>query len=266
MTMSKNDAEAELRALKDKQNYLEKEVSRLRKLVEPATYLDWWNRVDTNWKILFMQNVRSERSWAEAWRWASDWSVDQYQPTPKFWEKSAQIQVFCCSLQRHLPKITSLQPLAHFTQLIGLHCGQSDVDDLEPIGHLTDIRYLDIYNTHIDDLRPIAGWTELEILNYQHHFSQEKDDLYGFRKLKSLNIRYSRLDDLACLSSLTELEYLNIGYTHARSLKPLYGHTKLKKIYMPKTPIPAQEISEFIELHPDCDMGFEPGDSGWLGN
>lgn len=131
---------------------------------------------------------------------------------------------------------------------------------MEPVSHLKHVRYLDIHYTHIDDLRPIAAWADLEVLNYQHHFSQDKDDLSCFPKLNYLNLRYGRLDDLSCLASLTELEDLNIAYTNARSLKPLYMHTKLKKIYLRQTPIPAHEITEFKELHPNCDMALEPGD------
>lgn len=41
--------DVELKLLKERLEEVEKEVGRLRKIIEPATYQDWWHRLDTNW-------------------------------------------------------------------------------------------------------------------------------------------------------------------------------------------------------------------------
>ena len=56
--MSPSEMEAQLRALQEKQRSLEQDVSRLQQVIVPTNYTDWWNRLDTNWKILFWQNIR----------------------------------------------------------------------------------------------------------------------------------------------------------------------------------------------------------------
>jgi hypothetical protein len=263
--MTQAEIERQLVALQQKQTELENTLEQLRRNPATSDYESWWNGLDAGWRVLFVQNIRQPRTWDNAWQWARDWDLRAFQLTPKFYEKATQLRLFGCALQYHYPKIKTLQPLAIAVDLEALHCGKSDVDDLAPLSHLTKLRYLDINGTYIDDLTPLAGCRNLEYLNYQHQFAQHKDDLSVFPNLKSLNLRYGAIADLTCLSSLTELEYLNIGYTHVASLKPLYGHTRLTKIYMPKTDVPAHEIEEFKQLHPHCDMGFEPGEAGWQG-
>lgn len=246
--------EERIRILEENQEKMSLEISQLRKSIEPLDFKKWWNSLDDNWKILFKYNIDNEITTENWWRWASDYDLIQIQPTPKFYEKSFNINFFSCKLKTK--RIYSLIPLSNINSLIGLNCSESDVDDLEPISHIKSIKFLDIHYTSIDDIKPIMGLVNLEMLNYQHKFKEDKDDLTNFTKLKSLNIRYGKLTDISFLANLKELEYLNIGFTNVSSIRPLFDLQNLKEIYMPKTKVKESEINEFKELNPNCNLGL----------
>lgn len=97
--------------------------------------------------------------------------------------------------------------------------------------------------TELSDLTPLMNCTELEYL-----------EIYG-----------SKVTDLSPLAACVNLKHLNISRLEVEDITCLY-ELELERFRAVDTDIPREQIQEYAELHPDCQMlmeGWAPHQNGW---
>lgn len=125
-----------------------------------------------------------------------------------------------------------LEPLEPLIHLKEISAGNTQITHLNNLGLFHELRYLNIPDTPIDDLTPLKELKHLE-------------ELY---------VQQSLITDLSPLSNMHHLQILVIHETKVQSLKPIMHLGELSFLSIVETKIPNNEIQEFIQKHPHCEI------------
>ena len=137
-----------------------------------------------------------------------------------------------------------------------LHDGNTGV-----LKYFTKVKYLDLgHNEAITDISFVSSMPDLEVLIIAMNPLGDLSPLSDCPHLEYLELFFSNVYDLSPLRSCTELKHLNIGMCpYLTDISPLYD-LDLERLYIGRrTPIPADQIAHFRELHPDCEVN----DTDW---
>lgn len=118
-----------------------------------------------------------------------------------------------------------------------------EISDFSFLGYMPHLEAAIIGLTNCADLTPLMNCTELEYL-----------EIYG-----------SKVTDLTPLAACVNLKHLNISRLEVDDITCLYG-LELERFRAVDTDIPKEQIQEYAELHPDCQMlmkGWAPHQNGW---
>ena len=128
---------------------------------------------------------------------------------------------------------------------------------LEVLKYCTKVKYLDLgHNDVITDISFVNYMPDLEVCILAMNKLGDISPLSNCKKLEYLELFYSDgLTDLSPLSEHENLRHLNIGMcNNLKDISPLYD-LDLDRLYIGCiTPIPAEQIEKYRELHPDCDI------------
>ena len=148
--------------------------------------------------------------------------------------------------------------------------GYNDIDDaaLKGLYYCTRVKYLDLgHLDRITDVGYVANMPDLEVLIIAMTAIKNIDALANCTHLNYLEFQTSAACDLTALKDLKELRDLNICYNHAlRSIGPIMD-LELDRLYIGcLTPIPADQIADYKEKHPNCIVNtttLDPTEEEW---
>ncbi|MCR5847333.1 MAG: hypothetical protein K6G75_04375 [Lachnospiraceae bacterium] len=162
-----------------------------------------------------------------------------------------------------------------FSTLIGKNDGRRLYnDDVKYFKYCTDMVALDIGHCCVSDLSFLEYMPNLKVLiiveNYPSDGSSRRlKDISALKyctKLRYLEFFANDVEDISALQYLTELEDLNFCYNPVTSAEYIKDLPNLQKLWIYGTRIPAEELKELRELHPDCKIvtsGSGSVDQGW---
>jgi Leucine-rich repeat (LRR) protein len=155
------------------------------------------------------------------------------------------------------PSLTTLEPLAAFTELRRLNVSGTVIADLIPLRNLTRLEYLNCANTYVQSLDPLQYHVNLRELNLGETRVRDIDLVGNFVRLERFLLPKTEVEDLAAVRNLTalreldlshtaireiealrpleKLELLRLSYTQVRDLSPLSGKTNLQILYCEHT-------------------------------
>ncbi len=173
-------------------------------------------------------------------------------------------------------EVSSLAPVANLVNLEELYCSETPVSDLSPVSGLTSLEKISCYktnvsslkpleklenlielgfnSTHIDTLSPLAGLENLEYLRFSRTAIGSLEPLSGLVNLRELSFNETPVDSLEPLAGLPELEEISFADTRVSSIAPLMHLEYLEKIELSAGQVLNEELEQFLELHPDCDI------------
>lgn len=131
-------------------------------------------------------------------------------------------------------------------------------DNCKSLKYLENVRYMDIgHNEYLDYCDFVAYMPELEVAIISGAPIKTLEPFAKCTKLKFLEMaNCSYIPDLEPLRNCTELEMLNIGHTSISDLSPL-DDLKLTHLCSKVNDVPEEELTRFMELHPDCWTTYE---------
>ena len=112
--------------------------------------------------------------------------------------------------------------------------------DLTLLGQMPELKCIALSYSQVSNLSPLAELREL-------------DEIY----LEGTNVR-----DLSPLANLPNLEMLWLDSTPVTDLSPLYGLTNLKWIKLRDTQLTEQEVEDFRNALPECDVVYSQHKNG----
>jgi internalin A len=128
-------------------------------------------------------------------------------------------------------KISSLQYLKSFPDLIYLCLGKSQIYDFSEISFLTNLEQFYIYNTpSFFDLQPLSNLTKLKYLWCTQCSIREISQINGLKNLEKLDLQDNKILYIDALSKLKKLEHLSIYSNDIYNNTPLCKLIKLKSI------------------------------------
>ena len=149
--------------------------------------------------------------------------------------------------------------------------GDLTIDDLQVLKYCTKLKYLDLgHNETLTDISFVAYMPELEVAILAMDKWSDASPLANCPNLEFLELQTTNLKDLTPLSGLTKLRHLNIcRLEELTDLSPIYD-LDLERLWIGNvTPIPAEQVEHYQQLHPDCKINtevFDPHDGWrWLG-
>ena len=139
---------------------------------------------------------------------------------------------------------------------------------LQDLKYCTDVKYLDLgHNETIADISFMSTMTKLEVVILSMNLYTNVDALANATNMEYLEIFDSNLENIEALRGMTKLKHLNICHTKVTDLSPIYD-LDLERLYIGyATPIPAEQIQTFKELHPDCEVNTtvdDPHSGSWV--
>ena len=128
-------------------------------------------------------------------------------------------------------------------------------DDVgEALQYCTKVRYLDLgHNEHITDFGFIRCMPELEVVVISMTGISDLSPFTACPNLLYMEAGNTKLYDLSPLAECKSLKHLNIGTNIGiRDISPLY-ELDLKRLWIGSyTPVPAEQVAEMQERHPNC--------------
>ena len=137
--------------------------------------------------------------------------------------------------------------------------------DCANLKYCREIKYLDLGHNKIKHLDFVAYMPDLEVCIMYNPMSNIQG-IENCPKLEFFECYSCGLMDLSPLSACTELKHLNVCYNNLTDITPLYGLTKLERLWIARNNIPAEQIEQFKELVPGCEVNtttHNPTRGGW---
>lgn len=111
----------------------------------------------------------------------------------------------------------------------------------------------------IQSLDPLSNLSQLKEINCQGTGIENLDALGALSDLTDLNFSDTRVSDIRPLQKLSKLHRLVLDRTSVDSFAPLMQLEELQYVYCDNSPIPENEIVEFMRLHTDCLVVYQTG-------
>lgn len=138
--------------------------------------------------------------------------------------------------------------------------------------YCTKVKYLDVgHNGYLSDVSFLSYMPDLEVCIIAMCHVKTLEPLAACTKLEFLEAQVNKITDLSPLSGLTGLHHLNIFWNYELSdLSPIYSLTELERLWIGfLTHVPQEQLDEFKELVPDCEINstsYDPHDNWRYGN
>ena len=139
---------------------------------------------------------------------------------------------------------------------------------LKGLYYCTKVKYLDLgHLSKVTDVGYVANMPDLEVLIIAMTAIKKIDALAACPRLNYLEFQTSAACDLTPLKGLSSLRDLNIAHDFAlRDLTPIMD-LELDRLYIGMfTPIPREQIEEYLARHPNCIINTttpDPTEEGW---
>lgn len=132
--------------------------------------------------------------------------------------------------------------------------------------YCVETKYVDFgHNLEISDFSFLGYMPQLEAAIIGLTNCADISMLVNCPNLEYLEVYGSKVTDLSPLAQCTNLKHLNISRMQVTDITCLYG-LELERFRAVDTKVPKEQIKEYGELHPDCQMlmeGWAPHKNGW---
>lgn len=141
-------------------------------------------------------------------------------------------------------------------------------EDAQQLKYCTKVTLLDMGHTEsMPDISFVQYMPDLEVAILAMATWCDATPLSYCGKLEYAELQTSGLSDLTPLANCKNLRHLNICHDFAVSdLSPLFD-LNLDRLYIGAyTPIPPEQVAQFAQLHPNCEINTtttDPTDGGW---
>ena len=136
----------------------------------------------------------------------------------------------------------------------------------ENLRYFTKCKYLDVgHQLLLDDISFVSYMPDLEVCIVAMGCWSDATPLASCPHLEFLEIQTTNVADLTPLSGLKELRHLNIGYDfELHDITPIMD-LELERLWIGcLTPIPAEQVEEYRQRHPDCRINLEGTDPHYM--
>ncbi len=131
---------------------------------------------------------------------------------------------------------------------------ENRIFNFELIEHFSDLTSICFSWSGINNLNPLRDIKKLEELWCMCNLISSIEPLSNLSNLSHIWFSDNLVDDLSPIESLSGLEKIDCSSNLIKSIKPLFGLKKLKELKCQKNFIPIEEIAEFRQLHPNCEI------------
>ena len=134
--------------------------------------------------------------------------------------------------------------------------GMITSSNCEGLKYCTKVRYLDIgHNDDLDTCYFVANMPDLEICVISMCAITDLSPFANCPNLLWLECGNMKISDLSPLASCTNLRHLNIGACpNVSDISPLYDIDMLRLWIGVADPVPSDQVSQMLSLHPDCEI------------
>jgi Leucine-rich repeat (LRR) protein len=202
------------------------------------TFIKWWNNLDkTSQDVIKIEIELSPEEKKQRNIWKNPYenyeairgkSFDSSNISIPKIEDIMLVRKFDC----YGTKISEMPILSEFIKLNELYIGGTNIKELSEIENSPNIEKMCLYNAPINDLSPVAK----------------------LKNLKRICCSNTEVSDISALSDLDKLEVIIFYNTQVSSLSPLSKLKNLKRIRCHNTRISSQEITEFKNKNPSCEV------------
>ncbi len=129
-------------------------------------------------------------------------------------------------------------------------------DNSRGLQYCTKVRYIDLgHNDDLTDFSFIRNMPDLQIAVISITGISDLSPFSECRELLYLEMGNTRVSDVSPLASCTKLRHLNIGTNPGISdISSLYDLPLLRLWIGVADPVPSEQIEQFRQLHPDCEI------------
>jgi len=134
-------------------------------------------------------------------------------------------------------KITSLQGLQHFKNLVHFEMRAHLITDISPLSDLLNLKYVDLFSNFITNIEPLGALEKLEDLNLVGSGLSNIEPLGNLKTLRRLILNGNRIVDVEPISRMNSMEILALINNQITNVKPLAELESLKELYVSKNSI-----------------------------
>ena len=151
-------------------------------------------------------------------------------------------------------QIDDLTPLKIFTELQDLTLTNNQIIDLTPLSEFDNLTTLVLIDNHIRDVTPLSALTGLVSLDLINNRIYDISPLSGLTNLEFLDLSYNQIIDFSPLTNITHLNSVSISHNPTNDVNSLKSMQNLKEISMEYTALTQEQIADFQEAMPDCNV------------
>ena len=134
-------------------------------------------------------------------------------------------------------------------------------NDTEELKYCTDMKYVDLGHNDITKIEFVRYMPKLEVLIIACTKVDDITPLEDCPNLEFLELTVSNVSDISTLAGCSNLRHLEISQLfQLTDISPLYNLQLERMHAMADFNVPQEQKDKFAELHPDCDMNFNPTD------
>ena len=137
------------------------------------------------------------------------------------------------------------------------------ITDASCLKYCTKVKYLDIgHNYELADFSFVANMPDLEVAIIAMTEITDISGLANCKKLDYLELNSTNISDISALKNCTALKHLNIASCpELTDLSPIFEISGLERLWIGReTPIPAEQISQFKSIAPNCTVNTTVSD------
>ena len=153
--------------------------------------------------------------------------------------------------------ISDISAVRRLTGLTELRFGGNEVEDISPVVNLTNLTVLRFSDNEVSSLAPVMNLTHLTALRFSDNNISSINALAGLTELRDLWFYNNNVDDISVLSGLTELQYLYMAGNEISDISAIMDLNKLKELAVYGNNVSSEQIREFEENVPDCDVKWQ---------
>eukprot|EP00128_Syssomonas_multiformis_P000544 Colp12_sorted_trinity150504_noHs@19021 len=150
----------------------------------------------------------------------------------KAWNKHPHITSFTFSKAHLLSDVSFLEQLQNASSVRSLHLSYAAMTCLKPIAHCSQLEVLYLgYCLRIQDISALGLLTELRDLNLNHAVVLTNiQPLKNCRKLRKLDLSWTKVEELTALHSCEALIYLDVSFTRTTDVENISLLPALEKV------------------------------------